>query len=38
MMERVKDTRTTSAASNKPKAMLKKRFWKDVTVKEVDGG
>jgi len=38
MLKQAQDVRTTSAPSNKPKALLKKRFWKDVMVKETDGG
>lgn len=38
MLKQASDVRATSAPSNKPKAMLKKRFWKDVIVKEADGG
>lgn len=37
MMKEAKDLKATSAPSNKPKALLKKRFWKDVTVKETEG-
>ncbi|KAH7066995.1 hypothetical protein BKA63DRAFT_523530 [Paraphoma chrysanthemicola] len=38
MLKQAQDVRTSSVPSSKPKAMLKKRFWKDVTVKETDDG
>jgi hypothetical protein len=38
MVKDAREIRETSAPSNKPKSLLKKRFWKDVIVKETDGG
>jgi hypothetical protein len=38
MVKDAREIRETSAPSNKPKSLLKKRFWKDVVVKETDGG
>jgi|TARA_R110002003_G_scaffold1035_10_gene22121 ATP synthase F1 complex assembly factor 2 len=37
LVKQAQDVRTSSVPSSKPKAMLKKRFWKDVIVKETDG-
>jgi hypothetical protein len=38
MMKEAVEIRSSSTSASKPKQMLKKRFWKDVTVKETDGG
>jgi chaperone required for assembly of F1-ATPase len=38
LVSQAQDIRSSAAPSQKPKAMLKKRFWKDVTVKETDDG
>ncbi|KAF2828190.1 F1-ATP synthase assembly protein [Ophiobolus disseminans] len=38
MLKQAQDVKATAAPSNKPKALLKKRFWKDVIVKETDEG
>ncbi|KAH9872180.1 hypothetical protein IAQ61_005015 [Plenodomus lingam] len=38
MMKQAREMRNVSSASSKPKTMLAKRFWKDVHVKEADGG
>jgi hypothetical protein len=38
LLSQAQDIRSSSAPSQKPKAMLKKRFWKDVTVRETEGG
>jgi hypothetical protein len=38
MVKDAREIRETAAPSNKPKSLLKKRFWKDVVVKETDGG
>lgn len=38
MMKQAKEMRDVYAPSNKPKSMLAKRFWKDVHVKEGEGG
>jgi ATP synthase F1 complex assembly factor 2 len=38
MMKQAREMRDVYAPSNKPKSMLAKRFWKDVDVKEGEGG
>lgn len=38
MMKQAREMRESYTPSNKPKSMLAKRFWKDVSVKETDGG
>lgn len=38
MMKQAREMRDVYAPSNKPKSMLAKRFWKDVHVKEGEGG
>ncbi|KAF1829484.1 F1-ATP synthase assembly protein [Decorospora gaudefroyi] len=38
MMKQAREMREVYAPSNKPKSMLAKRFWKNVNVKEADGG
>jgi hypothetical protein len=37
LVKQAQEVRSESAPSNKPKSLLKKRFWKDVIVKETDG-
>lgn len=37
MVKQAQEVRTESVPSNKPKGLLKKRFWKDSVVKETDG-
>jgi len=37
MVKKAQEVRTESVPSNKPKALLRKRFWKDSIVKETDG-
>jgi ATP synthase F1 complex assembly factor 2 len=38
MMKQAREMREVYAPTNKPKSMLAKRFWKDVHVKEGEGG
>jgi chaperone required for assembly of F1-ATPase len=38
MVSQAQDIRAEAGPSQKPKAMLKQRFWKDVTVKQTDDG
>lgn len=38
LVKQAQDVRTESAPSSKPKSLLKKRFWKDVVVKETPDG
>jgi hypothetical protein len=37
LVKQAQEVRTESKPSSKPKSLLKKRFWKDVIVKETDG-
>ncbi|KAH8728121.1 Oxysterol-binding protein-domain-containing protein [Phaeosphaeriaceae sp. PMI808] len=38
LLKQAQDVRQESAPSSKPKSLLKKRFWKDVVVRETDEG
>jgi hypothetical protein len=37
LLKQAQDVRTEAKPSSKPKSLLKKRFWKDVVVKETPG-
>jgi chaperone required for assembly of F1-ATPase len=38
MMKQAREMREASTPTSKPRSMLAKRFWKDVSIKETDGG